>query len=482
MFKSNLPPRKHQVSSADPMTSKPERKVFTVSEITGRIKALLELEFSSVWVEGEISNFTRAASGHLYFTIKDDTAQLRCVCFRTYARGIRFRPEDGLKVVARGSLSIYERRGEYQLYVEVMEPVGIGALQLAFEQLKAKLQGEGLFDTARKKPLPVYPHTVGVVTSPTGAAIQDILRILKRRNESINVLIYPAKVQGEGAAAEIVEGIRYFNREQNVDVLIVGRGGGSIEDLWAFNEEVVARAIAASKIPVISAVGHEIDFTIADFAADLRAPTPSAAAEIVSSAKEEISKHLARLYGQIENSLTLLLNRSRRRLLELTGSQGFSVAHGRLKEFRQLFDELAFKLSLGMQAMVRERANQLQLLHNRVVFFDLKRMIRMGELRLEQREKQVESGFRTRLATARNALMIFSGKLESLSPLKVLERGYAIVKTGGGVILNDAKGIQIGTPLFIQLWQGSLRARVTGSGNHPQVEAETQQGALKFEG
>ncbi|MBZ5552189.1 MAG: exodeoxyribonuclease VII large subunit [Acidobacteriia bacterium] len=463
------------------MTPKSDRRVFTVSEITGRIKGLLEAEFASVWVEGEISNFTRAASGHLYFTIKDDTAQLRCVCFRTHARGIRFRLEDGLKIVARGSLSIYERRGEYQLYVEVMEPVGIGALQLAFEQLKAKLQAEGLFETARKKPLPTYPQTIGVVTSPTGAAIQDILRILKRRNESINVLIYPAKVQGEGAAQEIVEGIRYFNREQEVDVLIVGRGGGSIEDLWAFNEEPVARAIAASIIPVISAVGHEIDFTIADFAADLRAPTPSAAAEIVASAKDEISKHVERLFDRMENSLTLLLNRSRRTLLELTGSRGFSLAHDRLKEFRQFFDELAFKLSLGMHDIVRERRARLQLLHNRVAFFDLKKLIRMAVLRLDQLEKEAASGFRTSLSTARNSLMVLGGKLESLSPLKVLERGYAIVKTEGGVILNDAKGISVGTTLFIQLWQGYLKARVTGPSAHSHTDAGDQQGALKFE-
>jgi len=463
------------------MTPKSDRKVYTVSEITGRIKGLLEAEFASVWVEGEISNFTRAASGHLYFTIKDDSAQLRCVCFRTFARGIRFRLEDGLKVVARGSLSIYERRGEYQLYVEVVEPVGIGALQLAFEQLKAKLQAEGLFETARKKPLPMYPQTIGVVTSPTGAAIQDILRILKRRNESINVLIYPAKVQGEGAAQEIVQGIQYFNREQDVDVLIVGRGGGSIEDLWAFNEEPVARAIAASKIPVISAVGHEIDFTIADFAADLRAPTPSAAAEIVASAKDEISKHVMRLFGQMENSLTLLLNRSRRTLLELTGSRGFSAAHSRLKEFRQFFDELAFKLSLGMQAIMRERDGELQLLHNRVVFFDLKKLIRMAVLKLDKLEKEVGAGFRAQLATSRNSLMVLGGKLESLSPLKVLERGYAIVKTESGVILNDPKGVAVGTPLFIQLWQGYLKARVTGSSAISRRETGAEQGALRFD-
>ena len=434
-----------------------------------------------MWVEGEISNFTRATSGHLYFTLKDERAQLRCVCFRTHARAIRFRLEDGLKVVALGGLSIYERRGEYQLYVEIIEPVGIGALQLAFEQLKAKLQAEGLFDAARKKPLPLYPQTIGIVTSPTGAAIRDILRILKRRNESIDVLIYPAKVQGEGAAQEIVEGIRYFNQAKNIDVLIVGRGGGSIEDLWAFNEEVVARAIAASKVPVISAVGHEIDFTISDFVADLRAPTPSAAAEIVAAAKQEIFKHVERSLEQMENSLSLSLNRHRRHLLELTGSRGFSLAHDTLKEFRQLFDGLAYKLTQSTQTFVRSQQNRFHLVRGRVVFFDLKKLIRMTALRLSQLQTQVGAGFQARRIQAENSLKVTMGKLESLSPLKVLERGYAIVKTEAGVILRDASGVHVGAPLSIQLFQGSLKARVTGSSEHTHREFGTEQTALNFE-
>ena len=234
---------------------------------------------------GEVSNLRAAGSGHLYFTLKDETAQIRAVCFRNQARYLKFKPQDGLAVIARGRLSVYEARGEYQLYVEFLEPAGLGALQLAFEQLKQKLAAEGLFDPARKKPLPVLPRVIGVVTSPTGAVIRDILRVLHRRFRNINVLIYPVKVQGEGAAQEIAQGIEYFNRNAPVDVMIVARGGGSLEDLWAFNEDVVARAIAASNIPVISAVGHETDFTIADFVADLRAPTPSAAAELVVRAQ-----------------------------------------------------------------------------------------------------------------------------------------------------------------------------------------------------
>lgn len=462
------------------MSSKSERKILTISEITARIKAMLESEFSSVWVEGEISNFTRAASGHLYFTLKDESAQLRCVCFRAHARGIRFNLEDGLKVVARGSLSIYDRRGEYQLYVEVMEPVGVGALQLAFEQLKAKLQAEGLFDPSRKKPLPLYPKTVGVVTSPTGAAIRDILRILKRRNEALNILIYPAKVQGEGAAEEIAEGIRFFSAERNVDVLIVGRGGGSIEDLWAFNEETVARAIAASKIAVISAVGHEIDFTIADFVADLRAPTPSAAAELVSAAKEEIQNRVSRLFDQMENAFSLLLNRSRRRLLELTGSRGFSVAQGALQEIRQLFDELVYKLTGNEKNLLLAWRGQFEIVHNRLAFFDLKNQIRMAGFQLGQVERQVRAEFEKFRVFSRNKLQMLSGQLDSLSPLRVLERGYAIVKTSEGIVVKDANQVQIGSRILVQLSRGDLQARVTASSATPPLEFGRKQAAFNF--
>src|SRR5580693_1791631 len=265
----------------------PQRRVWKVSELTAEIGGLLEGAFPDVWIEGEVSNFKAAQSGHLYFTLKDARAQIRCVCFRDQLRGVKFRPEDGLHIRVRGALGVYDARGEYQIYVSHIEPVGLGALQLAFEQLKKKLQAEGLFEQARKKPLPVLPRCIGVVTSPTGAAIRDILRVLKRRFSNAYVIVYPVKVQGAVAAAEIVLGLQYFNRVQSVDVLILARGGGSLEDLWAFNEEPLARAIFASEIPVITGVGHESDFTIADFVADLRAPTPSAAAEIVVKSREE---------------------------------------------------------------------------------------------------------------------------------------------------------------------------------------------------
>ncbi|MGA2991487.1 MAG: exodeoxyribonuclease VII large subunit, partial [Candidatus Korobacteraceae bacterium] len=275
--------------------SLPERRIWKLAELLSELRTRLERDYTDVWVEGEISNFRPAASGHLYFTLKDGEAQLRVVFFRMQARLLRFRPENGLSVIARGRLSIYEERGELQMIGEHLEPVGVGALQLAFEQLKKKLAAEGLFDKDRKKPIPGLPRRIGVVTSAQGAALQDILNILRRRHESLPVLIYPAQVKGEAAAREVSAGVRYFNRSRQVDVIVIARGGGSFEDLAAFNDEALARAIAASSLPVISAIGHETDFTICDFVADLRAPTPSAAAELVVRSKYELEQRLSGL-------------------------------------------------------------------------------------------------------------------------------------------------------------------------------------------
>src|SRR3984957_16432720 len=289
----------------------PERRTWKVSELTARIRELLEAALPEVWVEGEVSNCRMAQSGHCYFTLKDAKSQIRCVCFRDQMRGLKFKPEDGLHITVRGALSVYDARGEYQIYVTNIEPVGLGALQLAFEQLKKKLQAEGLFDQARKQPLPVLPRCIGVVTSPTGAAIRDILRVLKRRFANVHVQIYPVKVQGDGAAAEIAGGVRYFNRAKFADVVIVARGGGSLEDLWAFNEEIVARAIAASEVPVITGIAHETDFTIADFVADLRAPTPSAAAEIVVQSRQEFERHIAACTSDLVKEMRYFLSQRR---------------------------------------------------------------------------------------------------------------------------------------------------------------------------
>jgi exodeoxyribonuclease VII large subunit len=281
----------------------PEKRIYTVSDLTARIRDLLAKNFTDISVQGEISNCRSATSGHYYFTLKDERAQVKCVLFKSQTRGMKFRPGDGLKMVVRGSLSVYEGRGEYQIYVETLEPIGRGALQLAFEQLKRRLEADGLFDGARKKPLPLLPNRIGLITSRSGAAVRDVVRILTRRFPNVHLTLYPVRVQGEGAALEIVEALRYFQKKLTADVILLVRGGGSIEDLWAFNEESVARAIAASAIPVISGIGHETDFTIADFAADMRASTPSAAAEIVVQTRREFDKHVNDLRASLEGCM-----------------------------------------------------------------------------------------------------------------------------------------------------------------------------------
>src|SRR5688572_11668421 len=321
-----------------------ERSVLTVSQLAAQLAAMVEERFPAVWVEGEISNFKVYQSGHAYFTLKDDSAQMRCVLFRNRARRIRFTPGDGLHVLAFGSIEVYAQRGEYSLVIELLEPRGLGALQLAFEQLKERLAGEGLFDAARKRSLPRFPRKIGIVTSPSGAAIRDMLRVIGRRFGEIHIVIAAAKVQGEGAAQEVAQGVRDLNALGDVDVIIVGRGGGSLEDLWAFNDEMLARTIAASKVPVISAVGHEVDFTIADFVADLRAPTPSAAAEIVSQTKEELRRRVTQLEGRMESHIRLRLRTLAHFLAAKVGSRGFAVAEARFRRLSQRVDDLGFRL------------------------------------------------------------------------------------------------------------------------------------------
>src|ERR1700682_6149788 len=327
----------------------PERKIWSVMELTARISNVLAVQFSNLWVEGEVSNCHSAQSGHIYFTLKDAKAQIKCVCFRTQAMRLKFRPEDGLKLIVRGSVSVYEPRGEYQIYVEHIEPSGVGALQLAFEQLKKRLEAEGLFDEARKKALPMLPRRIGVVTSPGGAAVRDIIRILRRRFPNLHLIVYPVRVQGDGAAEDIVAALKYFNRKQLVDVILLARGGGSIEDLWAFNEEAVARAIAACTIPIVSGVGHETDFTIADFVADVRAATPSAAAGIVGRSRQEFDRHLMELDQKISRQTRYLLLEWRHRLKDLTTHRGFRRLEELLRRHRQQTDELTAGVGIALQ-------------------------------------------------------------------------------------------------------------------------------------
>jgi exodeoxyribonuclease VII large subunit len=433
----------------------PFRYILTVSELTQEIKDILEDKFSDVWVEGEISNLRTPPSRHIYFTLKDDYSQVRAVLFRMQARTLRFVPEDGLHVVCKGRVSLYEKRGDYQLILESVEPKGIGALQLAFLQLKEKLEKEGLFDPAQKKPIPMVPRRIGIITSPTGAVIQDMLHILERRFENLHITLYPVRVQGEGASSEIAEAIDYFNKWMKVDVIIVGRGGGSIEDLWAFNEEPVARAIYHSKIPIISAVGHETDYTIADFVADLRAPTPSAAAELVVRDKREIGNTLHYLEGRLESYILQTL-------------QGYRT---HLSHLRKIFKEPGKKVEEYF-LRVDDFGNRLRLLTSWTLKRKEEKCLRLGESLLLRNPIQRVKTFRSFISDAKKRLgqnIKFSvgierqrvagilGKLDSLSPLSILQRGYSIARKLPSLqILREATQVEEGDKVEVGLYRGTL--------------------------
>ncbi len=438
----------------------PERKIWSVSELTGRIRDLLATEFADIWVEGEISNCHAAQSGHLYFTLKDAKAQVRCICFRNQVRLLKFRPEDGLHVTVRGSVGVYEPRGEYQVYVEYIEPVGMGALQLAFEQLKKRLEAEGLFDAARKKPLPVLPRRIGLVTSPRGAAVRDVLRILLRRFPNVHLILYPVRVQGEGAARDIVEAIGYFNLQKMVDVIVLARGGGSLEDLWAFNEEAVARAIAAGTIPIISGVGHETDFTIADFVADVRASTPSAAAEIVVRTRQEFDQHVAQLQQKMFQQMRYLLLEWRHRLQELAAHPGFRRLEDLLRLYRQQADEFIGRLALALQGRLERARRRFTVAETRIAAFDLRARIAALRVRLEQRSGDLRVRVERFLVLKRQRMERLRLQLDEHSPLRVLERGYAIVYDAAGNVVRAAEQVAIGDEVAVQLARGRLAAEV----------------------
>jgi len=438
----------------------PDRKTYTVSELTARIRDLLAKNFTGILVEGEISNFREAQSGHLYFTLKDDRSQIRCVWFKQQRLRVKFRPEDGLKVTVRGSISVYEARGEYQIYVESMEPLGLGALQLAFEQLKRRLEAEGLFDPGHKKPLPLLPSRIGLITSPKGAAVRDVVRILRRRFPNVHLTLYPVRVQGEEAPKEIVKALKFFNEQKLVDVLIVARGGGSIEDLWAFNEEIVARAIFDSQIPVISGVGHETDFTIADFAADVRASTPSAAAELVVQTRREFDKHIADLHGALAEQMRYRILVLSRRVHELAGRRGFRRPLDLLRQQRQRADELTSRLALGLRARLEQSRKRFTAAHLRIVSFDFRMKIATLRLRLEKRGADFSVRAERFLRTKRERLARLSLQLEERSPLKILERGYAIATDAAGNVLRDAAQVAVGDSVAIQLLRGRLGTEV----------------------
>jgi exodeoxyribonuclease VII large subunit len=443
----------------------PERRIWTVRALVSAVRSHIEREYSDCWVEGEISNLRIPDSGHLYFTLKEETAQVRVVMFRSSAKLLRFRPENGLQVTVRGRITVYEDRGELQISAEFMEPQGAGALQLAFEHLKARLQAEGLFEASRKKPIPPLPQRIGIITSPQGAALRDILNILARRHHSANVLIYPAQVQGDSAPGEVMAGLRYFHqnlrRGRPAEVIIIARGGGSAEDLACFNHEGLARAVADSKIPVISAIGHETDFTIVDFVADLRAPTPSAAAELVIRSRQEIEAQAEELYRRLERALRYRLLMARQELTERAQHGAFARMMDGIHRRQQRLDEQRFRLEKAERQLLERCHRRCENLSATIRHYDARRRLVAIRQQLQAQVANLAAATHRRLLESRGALDRRTASLEALSPLAILNRGYALVFDANGQLLKDAARLKAGDDLSARLARGRVRARVT---------------------
>lgn len=436
-----------------------EKTILTVSRLTALLRGVLEENFEQLWVQGEVSNLSYPSSGHCYFTLKDSGAQLRCVMFRGAVKNLKFRLADGMALILRGRISVYDQRGEYQLICEYLEPAGIGALQTAFVQLKEKLAAEGLFDESHKTSMPRFPRKIGVVTSPTGAAIHDIVNVLKRRFASLEVLLYPVRVQGEGAAMEIARAIDELNRMAGVDIVIVGRGGGSLEDLWAFNEEVVARAVYRSNIPVISAVGHETDWTICDFVADLRAPTPSAAAELVIASADELRSQVEALSHRLRRSVETLLASYDGRLQGLR--RALHDPRTMLGHLAQRTDDLTGRLEMGLAVAVSRRRDRFGRLQDALQYNDPKGMVTSLRRRVELLSIRAERLLAQQLESVRQEFGDNAARLEVLSPLRTLARGYAIATHGSdGTVVADAGSLTVGEQLLLKLYRGQARCRV----------------------
>ena len=438
------------------------RRIWSVTELTSAIRLRLESAYPEIRVEGELSNARLWKTGHLYFTLKDGSAQIRGVMFRSARRSLTFEPGDGQRVVARGRISVYESKGEYQLVCEHLEPHGLGALQLAFEQLRRRLDDEGLFDQARKRPLPTLPRKIGIVTSLDGAAIRDIINVLRRRYPNVHLVIGPARVQGDGAGQEIIRSLDQLGRIPGVDVIIVGRGGGSIEDLWAFNEEGVARAIASARVPVISAVGHETDYTMADFVADLRAPTPSAAAELVVARKDEMADRISRSETRLRAALRDRLQRRGAAVQLLERRPGLAGLEARLVLQGRHVSELGHRLARHLHSTVADRRRQSEALRSRLELLDLRRRLGGVRTRLVSAHARLthgaETGVRERGAKLRTAV----GRLETLSPLAVLSRGYAVCWTADrSTVIRDASAVRPGEVVHLRLHRGALECEVT---------------------
>ena len=451
----------------------PERRVWTVRELVSAVRSHVEREYSDCWVEGEISNLRNPDSGHLYFTLKEENAQIRVVMFRSSARLLRFRPENGLHVTVRGRITVYEERGELQISAEFMEPQGAGALQLAFEQLKARLQAEGLFEASRKKRIPPLPRRIGIVTSPQGAALQDILNILARRHHSVNVLIYPAQVQGDAAAGEVMAGLRHFNRSRAVEVIIIARGGGSVEDLAAFNHEGLARAVAESKIPVISAIGHETDFTIVDFVADLRAPTPSAAAELVIRSRSEIEAQAEELHRRLERAVRYRLLMARQELTQRAQHGAFARMMDGIHRRQQKLDDQRFRLERGQRQILERWRRRWELASAAVRHYDARRRLVAVRQQMDAVTARLASAARAVLLENRAVLDRRVASLEALSPVAILNRGYALLFDANGQLVRDAARLRLGDEVSARLARGRVRAQVTGTepeSGHPALE------------
>jgi exodeoxyribonuclease VII large subunit len=449
-----------------------ERVVYSVSDLTARIRGVLERDLPELHVEGEISNCRQWNTGHIYFTLKDANAQIRAVLFRSAARQLRFRMEDGQHVIVRGRVEVYEAKGEYQIVCDRVEPVGAGALQIAFEQLKRRLEAEGLFDAARKRPLPTLPRTIGVVTSMDGAALRDIITVLRSRFADARVVLRPTRVQGDGAAFEVARAIRAIAMVRGIDVVIVGRGGGSIEDLWAFNEEVVARAIAACRVPVISAVGHETDYTIADFVADVRAATPSAAASIVAARRNDVCTTVHRLHDRMHALMRARVNAARGRVHAASGRTALAGWPGRVAMRARHVFELRHALHGAMRGRIDRAARESMALQRRLEARDLRRRAGLARTRAVAARGRLDVLLQQRRHRLEARLGAAAGRLEMLSPLAVLGRGYAVCwDVGGRQAVRRADSLQAGDRIHVTLAAGRVDATVTGT--HPDSRGRT---------
>lgn len=440
----------------------PDQQIYTVSEITRAIKFSLETELPQVWIEGEISNLRIPSSGHMYLTLKDRESQIKAVMFRTSRSMLKFAPKDGDHIITRGKITVYEPRGEYQVIVDYIEPKGIGALQLAFQQLKEKLFKEGLFKEEHKKSIPLLPQKIGIVTSPTGAAIRDMLNILDRRFHNVHILIVPVRVQGKGAAQEIADAIEDLNTIKNIDVIIIGRGGGSIEDLWAFNEEVVARAVFKSKIPIISAVGHEIDYTISDFAADLRAPTPSAASELVVKDKNVLLENIIALNKRLLGTIRGVLSDSETQLKNLTSRKVLLDPLAPIHEKQQKMDEIRLRIDRGIKKIIETQKEKTRAGKRVLFLLNPLTKIKQHKIAVEEIEKKLTTQMRFTLKMYSNSLQSILKRLDSASPLFTLKKGFAICRTHPeGKVIKDSTKVSIGEFVKVQLSKGKLLCNIT---------------------